>query len=124
MRRFFLYAAFILTLSAAFSAEQTSLSADNADWTCVIGGEAVTRPVQTSYGFVVLTDGKMISACTENGTKLWEKPVPGRPDPFLTVISKDFLVTVSDKKTISLINPSGVVLWAVENRATHVEHFF
>ena len=47
MRRFFLYAAFILTLSAAFSAEQTSLSADNADWTCVIGGEAVTRPVQT-----------------------------------------------------------------------------
>ena len=112
MRRFFLYAAFILTLSAAFSAEQTSLSADNADWTCVIGGEAVTRPVQTSYGFVVLTDGKMISACTENGTKLWEKPVPGRPDPFLTVISKDFLVTVSDKKTISLINPSGVVLWS------------
>ncbi|MCI7534670.1 MAG: PQQ-binding-like beta-propeller repeat protein, partial [Treponema porcinum] len=68
--------------------------------------------VQTSYGFVVLTDGKMISACTENGTKLWEKPVPGRPDPFLTVISKDFLVTVSDKKTISLINPSGVVLWS------------
>ena len=108
----FLYAAFILTLSAAFSAEQISLSADNADWTCVIGGEAVTRPVQTSYGFVVLTDGKMISACTENGTKLWEKPVPGRPDPFLTVISKDFLVTVSDKKTISLINPSGVVLWS------------
>ena len=89
-----------------------SLSADNADWTCVIGGEAVTSPVQTSYGFVVLTDGKMISACTENGTKLWEKPVPGRPDPFLTVISKDFLVTVSDKKTISLINPSGVVLWS------------
>ena len=107
-----LYVAFILTLSAAFSAEQTSLSADNADWTCVIGGEAVTSPVQTSYGFVVLTDGKMISACTENGTKLWEKPVPGRPDPFLTVISKDFLVTVSDKKTISLINPSGVVLWS------------
>lgn len=107
-----LYAAFILTLSAAFSAEQISLSADNADWTCVIGGEAVTSPVQTSYGFVVLTDGKMISACTENGTKLWEKPVPGRPDPFLTVISKDFLVTVSDKKTISLINPSGVVLWS------------
>ena len=108
----FLYVAFILTLSAAFSAEQISLSADNADWTCVIGGEAVTSPVQTSYGFVVLTDGKMISACTENGTKLWEKPVPGRPDPFLTVISKDFLVTVSDKKTISLINPSGVVLWS------------
>ena len=107
-----LYVAFILTLSAAFSAEQISLSADNADWTCVIGGEAVTSPVQTSYGFVVLTDGKMISACTENGTKLWEKPVPGRPDPFLTVISKDFLVTVSDKKTISLINPSGVVLWS------------
>ena len=75
MRRFFLYAAFILTLSAAFSAEQTSLSADNADWTCVIGGEAVTRPVQTSYGFVVLTDGKMISACTENGTP---RPVSDR----------------------------------------------
>lgn len=99
-------------LSAAFAKEQLVLAADNADWTVVIGGEAVVPPEQTSYGFVVLTDGKMISACTENGVKLWEKSIPGRKESFFSVISKDFIVTVSDKSTVSLINPSGVILWS------------
>lgn len=102
----------VLFISAVFAKEPAVLSADNADWTAVIGGEAVAPPEQTSYGFVVLTDGKMLSACTEKGVKLWEKSIPGRPEPFFSVISKDFIVTVSDKSTVSLINPSGVVLWS------------
>lgn len=93
---------------------QQKLSAENSSWTSVISGAALCQPKKTSYGFAVLTDGKMISACSENGTKLWEKGVHGHPDPFLTVFSSDFLLTVSDSKNLSLINPSGLTLWTVK----------
>lgn len=101
-----------IIISKSFSVDSVKLSTDNANWTSVIGGKAIIAPLQTSYGFVVLTDGKMISACTENGQKLWEKKVPGHPEPFIAVVSNDFLVTVSDNKVVSLINPSGLVLWS------------
>ncbi len=90
------------------------LSAENSSWTSVTGGKALCEPKKTSYGFAVLTDGKMISACTDKGKKLWERGIPGRPEPFLTVFSSDFLLTVSDKKNLSLINPSGLTLWTAE----------
>lgn len=90
------------------------LGAENSSWTSVISGKALCALKKTSYGFAVLTDGKMISACTEKGVKLWEKGIPGRPDPYLTVFSSDFLLAVSDKRNLSLINPSGLTLWTVK----------
>lgn len=93
---------------------QNILSTENSSWTSVLSGKAVCAPKKTSYGFVVLTDGKMISACTDSGVKLWERGIPGKPEPYLTVFSKDFILTVSDKKNLSLINPSGLNLWTVE----------
>lgn len=91
-----------------------NLSLDSASFTSVIGGKALCQPENTSYGFVVLTDGKMLCACSENGTKLWQRGIPGKPEPFFSVIQKDFLVTVSDKRNLSLINPSGLPLWTVK----------
>lgn len=109
----------VLAMFCAGSFAQTripvqELSTSNASWSIVISGKAVCEPQITSYGFAVLTDGKMISACSNNGTALWEKKIPGRPEPFFTVFSSDFLLTVSDKKNLSLINPSGLTLWTKE----------
>lgn len=118
MKKSILIVIFVLIYYGLFCQEnlprQQKLSAETADWTSVISGKAICPPVKTSYGFVVLTDGKMISACSEAGVKLWERGVPGHPDPFLTVFSKDFLLSVSDKKNLSLINPSGLTLWTVK----------
>lgn len=100
------------------------LGAENSSWTSVISGKALCRPKKTSYGFAVLTDGKMISACTEKGVKLWEKGIPGRPDPYLSVFSSDFLLVVSDKRNLSLINPSGLTLWTVKVPFEIVENPF
>lgn len=88
-----------------------TLSNENAVWNTVISGKAICQPCETSYGFAVLTDGKMITACSNNGTKLWEKGVPGKPNPFLTVFANDFLLSVSNDKNLTLINPSGLALW-------------
>lgn len=93
---------------------QNKLSTENSSWTSVISGNALCAPKKTSYGFVVLTDGKMVSACTDSGTKLWERGIPGKPEPYLTVFSKDFILTVSNKKNLSLTNPSGLTLWTSE----------
>ena len=102
----------LLTPSYATGTER--LSSESAGWTAVMSGKALCRPCQTSYGFAVLTDAKMISACTDSGRILWERSVPGHPEPFLTVFSSDFLLSVCDQKKLSLINPSGLTLWTVK----------
>lgn len=117
-KAFFFILIFFLISPAIFSQQKTErmqkLGTENSSWTSVISGKALCEPKKTSYGFAVLTDGKMISACTDKGTKLWEKGIPGRSEPFLTVFSSDFLLAVSDKKSLSLINPSGLTLWTVQ----------
>jgi len=92
---------------------ESDLSAQEANWNVVLSGAAVCAPQLTSYGFAVLTDGRMISACTDSGTVLWQRAVPGKPDPFLTVLGGDFLLTVNDGQTLSLTNPGGLTLWSV-----------
>ncbi len=119
MKRTIFSAIIFFLVSSAFFPQQKAarlqkLGTENSSWTSVISGKALCAPKKTSYGFAVLTDGKMISACTDKGTKLWEKGIPGRPEPYLTVFSSDFLLTVSDKKSLSLINPSGLTLWTVQ----------
>ncbi len=91
-----------------------TLSYKNADWTAVLGGRALCRPEQTSYGFAVLTDGKTLCTYTEKGAPLWERSVKGRAEPFLQRLANDFLLTITDKKSLSLINPSGLTLWTVQ----------
>ncbi|MCK9168981.1 MAG: PQQ-binding-like beta-propeller repeat protein [Treponema sp.] len=88
------------------------VSSEEANWNAVVSGQAVCTPELTSYGFAVLTEGRMISACTDTGTILWQRAVPGRPDPFLTVLDGDFLLTVNDGHTLSFTNPSGLTLWS------------
>lgn len=114
-----LFTAVLLTCSFLLYSQQQEvriqkLNTENSSWTSVISGKALCPPEKTSYGFAVLTDGKMISACTDAGKKLWEKGIPGRPDPFITVFSSDFLLTVSDKSNLTLTNPSGLSLWTVK----------
>lgn len=125
MKKLFFLSALLFFLASGFSQSNNIdsggmnvrtqiLSAETSSWTSVISGKALCEPKRTSYGFVVLTDGKMISACTESGTKLWERGIPGHPEPFLSVFSSDFVLSVSDKKNLSLINPSGLTLWTVK----------
>lgn len=104
----------IISIFCASFCISEELSSQTADWTAVISGKAVCTPCQTSYGMAVLTDGKMITACSNSGKILWERPVPGHPEPLLTVFSSDFLLTVSDKKNLSLVNPSGLTLWTAK----------
>lgn len=97
--------------SQAVGLFEQELTAQNSDWTVVSSGKLIYKPQVTSYGFAALTDGKMIGAFSESGKKLWEKGIKGKNPSFLKVFSSDFLIIITDKKNINLVNPSGLTLW-------------
>lgn len=115
LRQFLVAAIFFLAECAAFS-EPNSINLAKADytWSAVLSGRALSRPVRTSYGFAVITDGKMVTAFTDTGTVLWQKGVPGNPLPFMRASSGDFLFVPLKGKKICALNPSGVVLWKAD----------
>lgn len=118
---------YIFILNAIFSQNSSTITLDknlqilnssNANWTNVLSGKVICSPVITTYGTVTLTEGKIISATSFNGNKLWEKSIKNKPgnSPLLSVISEDFLILITNKKNISLINPSGLTLWTVSSQ--------
>ena len=80
------------------------------DWYTVIGGEAVSPCVQTSYGVALLSDGRLLSACTNSGTVIWQRSIKGRPSPYISSFG-DFLLVVTDRTHLNFVNPSGMTLW-------------
>lgn len=120
MKRFccFLRVFFILVLPVRFLNAAPSAPLISADlrtqppsWQIVIGGEAVSPCAETSYGIAVVSDGRMLSACTESGTVLWQRRIKGKPTPYIAS-SGDFLYVVTDKSRLNLINPSGRTVWS------------
>jgi hypothetical protein len=77
----------------------------------VISGDALYSPQETTYGYVILSRGQMLTAITDTGAILWQKGLKGSPTPFLTVTDEDFIYLVTSENELSLINPSGVILW-------------
>ncbi|AEE16928.1 PQQ-binding-like beta-propeller repeat protein [Treponema brennaborense] len=106
-------AALVLLLTGAVYAAQQQPAAVPG-WQLVSGGSAVAQPVKTDYGFAVLLEGRAIAAATADGTLLWEKSLPGKPEPFLGVGSGNFLYAVTDRRFLSAYNPSGLRLWTVQ----------
>ena len=102
-----------LSFSPLFHAQESiKLSYENASWTNVMSGKAILKPEQTSYGFVVLTDGKLFTGYSESGKKLWDHAVKTKNPNFISVLSGDFAILVADLSNVSLVNPSGLTLWS------------
>lgn len=101
--------------STSFATEKIDLSDSNPSWIKVFNGEFVLSPIKTSYGFATLEDGKTLCAFEENGNILWQKGFFSRNVSFLASAQKDFLYSVTNNSVLSLINPSGNVLWKVNS---------
>ena len=103
----------LLTLPAFFAQtplRRENLQAQTPSWQAVIGGEAVSPCIETSYGVALLSDGRLLSACTSAGTVIWQRSIKGRPSPYLSAFG-DFLYVVTDRTHLNLVNPSGMTLW-------------
>lgn len=86
------------------------LNSQEPSWQTVIGGIAVSPCVETSYGIAVLSDGRLLSACTNSGKVIWQRGIKGRTSPYISAFG-DFLYVVTDGSKLNLVNPSGLTLW-------------
>ncbi len=87
----------------------------SSEWQSVMGGDVVAPPKRTSYGFVTLSEGRILNASTENGTIIWRRNIKGLPSKFFSVTDENFVyITTDNAKKLSLYNPDGTFLWEVE----------
>lgn len=85
----------------------------------VTGGTPITSLQTTSYGFAFINDGRMLTAISKDGTKLYERGLKDRSSSLITVTSKDFFYVISaNYKNLSFYNPDGVLLWQKEVEET------
>ena len=112
--KFFSILAIIVFLFIQFPcrSQQFDLTKEEPSWQTVISGSPVAQPLKTTYGFVVITDGHQITACSDEGVVLWQQSIKGFPTPYNTVARGDFLYVVTSENKLNLINPSGKTLWS------------
>ncbi len=106
----------LVSASNIFSQEyqrSSDFSKQQPSWKAVIAGSVVAKPVKTSYGYLLLNDGRMISAVSDNGIVLWQRGVKGNPSKFLSV-SEDFICAITKSSVINYLNPSGMTLWTAD----------
>ena len=103
---------FYLSIFSLHAQRAVDLTKREPDWYTVIGGNAVSPCIETSYGVALLSDGRLLSACTGAGNVIWQRSIKGRPSQFITSFG-DFLFIVTDNSKLNFVNPSGMTLWTV-----------
>ncbi len=103
----------IFSLPSQTPLRSSDLNTQEPSWQAVIGGNAVSPCIETSYGIALLSDGRLLSACTNSGVVIWQRSIKGRPSPYLASFG-DFLYVVTDSNHLNLVNPSGLTLWTVK----------
>lgn len=85
----------------------------NASWTTVIPGTVICEPVETSYGFCLVTDARNVIGYSNEGKQLWEKPIGKSRNVELSVLKNDFLLIFEkNENKMKILNPSGTEIWA------------
>ncbi len=111
LKKSLLYVFFFFILLYSVFCEELITS----EWQSVMGGDVVAPPKRTTYGFIALSEGRIMNASTENGTIIWRRNIKGLPSEFFSVTQENFVYITTDKaKKLSLYNPDGSFLWEVE----------
>ncbi len=85
----------------------------NTSWQNVLPGIVITEPALTSYGFCLITDARLLTAFSNEGVQLWEKPVARSRNLILSSLPGDFISLIdNNSKTIKILNPSGGEIWS------------
>ncbi|MBR4323251.1 PQQ-binding-like beta-propeller repeat protein [Treponema sp.] len=103
----------LFSLHSQTPLRNADLARQEPSWQAVIGGNAVSPCIETSYGIALLSDGRLLSACTNSGVVIWQRSIKGRSSPYLASFG-DFLYVVTDSSTVNLVNPSGLTLWSAK----------
>ncbi len=80
-------------------------------WSAVQGGSATADFTETSYGFIIPNDGRLITGYSASGKQYWYQSVNGKTTPYLTV-NNDFLLCVTSDDTLNFLNRNGKTVWS------------
>ena len=129
VRNFLIVFLFIFIANNLFSStEDVNLSKNKISlsafpsWYTVLGGQAVAKPVKTSYGFAVVSDGRLLTACSEKGDILWQKGLKQKSSPYFISGYSDTLYVVSQNGNFMMFNPTGMLLWEHKLKEYPVEN--
>jgi hypothetical protein len=90
------------------------------NWQTVLAGSVIAPLTPASFGFTAMIEGGLLTAFSESGTVLWQKPMNTREKGFSSSFTGDFIFTANGK-TLSLYNPSGNRLWSQETASPITE---
>ena len=116
-KQFFTLILFFPSIGFAFP-QSTVLGTKS--WQTVLSGNVLSKIEPSSYGFVVITEGRLLNAFSENGQILWQRNLGQKGSGFCVSMNGDFVYTAIDKK-LSLFNTSGIALWTIETKTPIVE---
>lgn len=89
------------------------LTKNNASWATVLPGQVLCEPVETSYGFCIVTDARDVIAYSKSGVQIWEKSIGRSRNVKLSVLKDDFLVILEkNENKLKILNPSGNEIWS------------
>lgn len=106
----------IIILTHTISAfSQITLNKNNTSWSTVLPGTVICEPVETSYGFCLITDARNVIGFSNSGKLLWEKQIGSSRNFNLAVLKKDFiLLHEKNENLLRILNPSGSELWSTK----------
>lgn len=103
---------FILSCFSLLHGEEILTKIDST-WSTVLPGQVICDPVETSYGFCIVTDARNVIAYTKDGFLLWEKSIGRSRNVELSVLKDDFLVILEkNENKLKVLNPSGNEIWS------------
>jgi hypothetical protein len=107
----FTFAVLIFSRGNLFSQSEINLNLLKPDKVAVLGGNVLSKPIETSYGYAVISEGKLISAFNHDGTILWQRSFSSKLNPYISTGLSDMIYVVSKNNNINLLNPGGMILW-------------
>lgn len=113
---------FVFATTEDYSSKNKISLSNTPSWYTVLGGQAITKPVITSYGFAVISEGRLLTACSYDGEILWQKGLKQKSYPYFISGYSDTLYMVSQNSELSMLNPSGMTLWNYQLKEHPIEN--
>ncbi|MCR5613922.1 hypothetical protein [Treponema sp.] len=92
---------------------QVKIDELDRSWFSVLGGSPSSKPVLYEYGFLVIQESRLLACYSKNGQLLWQKNM-GAKINYMTLTQSGFVIVITQRNQLLLVNPSGLILWKVD----------
>jgi len=81
------------------------------EWVSALTADAIAGPEVAGGNVYLVLDDRTVACLSSSGAYLWQKPLSGKPAPFLGVMASGQVLVSSETGVISAFNADGSFLW-------------